>query len=240
MSAIEFAQDNAGRRFDIPDELLPNAVDDADHCNFAQVVGHFVDGNGTWVIIEFEELQHRNAYCWPLHDGVKLTVAKRDMYNGDYPLVMAVDHTKLKKQKRDYDSWGEPAEPVIVPKPYPSTCKACNEPARVYGRAIMCSSRSCKTRTKLLKKIDIKPFKASPIRCPLLINGKACNGKAVYYKSRLSYSRNNDSLHHFTCQDGHNFSRATSELKENDVVLFTLGEHDSSDRIWNGKKWEMY
>jgi hypothetical protein len=244
MSALDFATKYAGSRFIIPPELLPDGVVSEMYPGYnyyAQVVGYMVGSDS--IIVELDEPSYRE-HCWQLHDGVILTLAQFNMYDGQNPKVCAVNYKKLKELKlgrNGYPTEEDDGEITLhgatPPEPYPSTCKRCSSPARKFGKLIMCSNRTCNTRPDVLKALDVKYTKINVLRCPhsIAVN-KTCGKRAVYARKR----KNTDDFYIMDCEAGHNFNVYIKDLKVNDVAMYTVAGHDHNDRIWNGKKWETY
>ncbi len=233
MPAIEYAKKHAGVQYYLPSHTLPPGLEEqGGHRSIAHLVGYLDD---TKVVLEFYDPNSRK-YCWPLHDGVTLVISRNDFYDKSYPMVLAVDYQQLKKQTDDRLAKAKIAYIPDAVQPYPATCKLCKAPARITGKLVMCSNRSCASRTKLLKTLNIKPCpKGQPILCShRLYDGTYCQKKAVGIVRGL---RSDSQV--FYCEVGHKFGIQTASLKVNDIVFLTLGGNDYTDRIWNGTKWEL-
>lgn len=235
MSAINFAKKYAGRRVNIEQNLLPSEIEVyPGYSYFATVVGYINDN----VVVQLEEPAF-HQYCWPLYDDVTLVVPQ-GYYSHSYPMVMAVNYKLLKEPRQRGLSVTKQQLDLKIEPPYPSVCKTCNAPARNNGRLTMCSNKACASRSKLLRQLDIKPLKIKVIRCTHKFNDKVCNKRAVGANRGLRDSYNYGDFWQFTCEADHIFKINTSALNVNDVVLWTLIGNNYSDRIWNGKKWDIY
>ena len=241
MSAIVFAKENAGKRYIIPAAFLPDTIVDQMYPNFnyyGQLVG-YCNEDDSKVIVELEESSFRKD-CWPLYDGVVLTIHRDDMYDSNHPMVLAINYKQLKELKRpSWESYGldskkEEVKPEKIVPAYPSTCKKCHEPARKYGKLVVCSNRACDTRAGLLTHLGVKYTKMNVIRCHWHKNGKVCKKRAVSARKRSSL----DTIYHLTCEEGHSFNISVHDLKIDDVVLASL--EGGQDKIWDGKKWQTY
>jgi len=244
MNAAEFATEHAGTRYIIPAEELPANLGYSCSIEFAvygQVVGYLKHNdvaNDVAVVIELEEKSFRQ-YCWPLYDGVVLTIDRNDMYDSNQPMVMGIGYKFLKRRSRWEIGEKQEERQIVLSKPYPSRCKCCGLPARKLGKLIMCSNRACNTRSTVLKALDVKYHKVNILRCPAMVRNllgerKVCGRRAVSASKRLD----GDS-YKIACENGHVFYRYIQELQVNDVIKSTL-DGDNSDRIWNGKKWVTY
>lgn len=244
MSAIDFAQKNAGKRVIIPSYILPAGIQELflpDGFKFyAQIVGYVDDAH---VVVEFEDELFR-AQCWPVYDDVKLVISRNDFYDPKQPMAMAVNYLLVKEIKKlQVDNAGHfiagiEKPKVIPPTPYPSKCKICKAPARRNDGLTMCSNRACSSRQKLLKKIGFKQRKFNLIRC-------AC-GKSdfvvspaimpVYSKRGTVLQTNQGKWFKLICEVGHNHNINSDTLKINDAVHYLNGFYG----IWNGETWDMY
>lgn len=238
MSGIEFAVAHAGRKFKIPPECLPEkaAVRYGDYHIRGRLVG-YMKLNPDLVVVELEDGREE---CWPLTSGgVELVVPQTGKHFADpqFPLVLAVPYKKLTPPMTLEElkaQQNQQPKPVVVPPAYPKLCKACNKPARVYGKRVMCSNKACDTRQEVLGSLAIKRHKVKPIRCPLKSRGKVCDGFAVYF------SDNGGDFFLMDCEKGHTFERYKNELRVDDLVMMTKVGNDYNDRVWNGKSWEVY
>ncbi len=234
MSAIEFAKRYAGTQFIIPADLIPQEAQVYDGFRYyAHLVGYL---NDTTVVVELHESSIRNK-CWPLYDGVTLVVHHNDLYEKNHPMVLAINYKLLKEPENIYERFERNKRKQVVPPPpktYPVCCKICKAPARI-GRVVMCSNKSCPSRARLLRMLDIKPVpKGRVILCPHRVADGTCGKKAVGF-----FREKTRNFHGLYCEAGHRFSVLNDLLNVNDIVLLTLGGNDRTDRIWDGTKWEI-
>jgi hypothetical protein len=239
MSGMDFALKHAGNGYTVPQRYLPEEmIRDmySDYSYYVQLVGYFAPDDDR-VVVEFDDKSWRK-HCWLLHDGVQLVIDKKNLYNNKEIRLFAINYKHL-KDSNCYDKCED--EPAKLPPLYTSHCKKCGQPSRKYGSLTVCSNSSCDTRGKLKKSLNIHRVKTEAVRCPLpgrMIGEEynACDKKAVFVRS----NPREEGTWTFTCEMGHKFLKSTAELKQNDVVLFTLSGHDSNDRIWDGKSWQTF
>jgi len=114
----------------------------------------------------------------------------------------------------------------------------CNSPARKYGKQVMCSNRTCKTRSMILKSIDYKPpkiVKTIPICCNNITCESFRKAVAVYVSPKQAGCDGNE----FFCIEfecGHDCEFFTAEFVVNNIIYCTRFGYDN-DRIWNGTQW---
>lgn len=240
MTSIEFAEKYAGTRFCVPKEFLPAevlaaALEYTDYECYAQIVGYFAEEDNR-IVIELEEGSFRK-HCWLSYEDVKLVVDKSDLFGRkqSVPTFLAIDYRQVKIPQRRLWTDEVKEKEIAPPKLYTSRCPKCNEPARKFGKQVMCSNRSCNTRAKLFKTFDIKPSpKLNYIRCTHVVHGKPCGNRAIY-------SRKRDGYYIFTCEkQEHIFNVKFEDMKKNDILMLSISGTDINDRIWSGTQWETY